>query len=175
VQWREVARRGVPMSRVITPREWIAQPWRNGGGVTHEILRRSARGDVDDYDLRLSLAEVTRSGPFSTFPGYRRWSFLADGAPIKLARDASFELTARGDHVELPGAVAITATLPAGPTHLFNILARVPLVAGFGPCAHPVDYVFALVARDDLARWCLRVLDTPAAVDTASCVWIARR
>ena len=161
--------------KIVTPRDWRAQPWRNGGGGTHEILRRSARGDVDDYDHRLSLAEVARAGPFSTCPGYRRWSFLADAAPITLAHDTAFELVARGDHIELPGAVALTATLPAGPTHLFNLLARVPLVAGFGPCAHPVDYVFALAPRPDLARWCLRVLDAPAIADTTDCVWIARR
>lgn len=178
--------------KIVTPRDWRAQPWRNGGGVTHEILRRSARGDVDDYDLRLSLAEVARSGPFSTFRGYRRWSFLADAAPIHLRTDSvgaarpasaglastlahgtAIELVARGDHVELPGDVVLAARLPAGPTHLFNILARVPLVAGFGPCAHPVAYVFALAPRPDLGRWCLRVLDAPAIADTTDCVWIA--
>ncbi|MDX2087054.1 MAG: HutD family protein [Kofleriaceae bacterium] len=160
------------MSKVLTPRDWIEQPWRNSGGTTYEILRRSARGDVDDYDLRLSVADVARSGPFSTFPGYRRWSFLADTAPITLAHETAIELVTRGDHIELPGTVSLTATLPAGPTHLFNILARIPLVAGFGPSAHPVDFMFALAHRDDLARWELRSHDKPTATDTTSCVWI---
>jgi len=165
--------------RVISPAAWRAQPWKNGGGITHELVRWP---DRDDYDVRVSLAEVTTSGPFSRFPRYRRWSFLVSTAPIELAGRGAVttSLVAPGDHVELPGDVALTATLPAGPTHLLNVLARDgACVAGYGPSAHPVRLVFALAprpadaTRPALARWSAVVWDAVVHTDTTDCVWLS--
>jgi len=58
------------MPRIVAPGEFRAQPWKNGGGVTHEIIRWP---DSDAYDVRISLAEDRVAGPFSQFPGYQRW------------------------------------------------------------------------------------------------------
>lgn len=156
---------------IITAAQWRAQPWKNGRGITHEILRWP---DRDDYDVRLSLAEVTTSGPFSRFPGYRRWTFLAGPAPIELASDALHHtLVAVGDHLAVPGEVALTATLPAGPTHLLNVLARAAIVVGHGPTTQPIKAAFALVDRPRLARWSTVVLPTATGFDTTDCVWVA--
>lgn len=156
--------------RVIRPDTWTAQPWKNGAGITHEIWRAPQHGD---YDVRVSLAEVTQAGAFSQFPGYRRWSFLVGTAPIELVHEQEVHLVAAGDHLELPGEVAMMASLPAGPTHLLNVLARVPVIVGYGPVAHPVRFVFSLVPSAQLARWAAAVLDSRAAYDTTECVWIA--
>lgn len=160
----------IARARRITQNAWRAQPWKNGGGITHEIWRAP---DRDDYDLRVSLAEVTRSGAFSVFPGYRRWTFLVGTAPIELVHDQTIQLVTVGDHVELSGEAAITSNLRAGTTHLLNVLARVPIVVGRGPVAHPVRFVFALVPRPELAHWESGVLDPPARTDTTDCIWIA--
>jgi hypothetical protein len=143
---------------------WRTQPWKNGGGVTHELWRSP---DREDYDVRASLAEVAASGPFSVFPGYRRWTFLVGPAPITLTAETMIELVAPGDHVELPGATALTATLRAGPTRLLNVLARVPIVCGHGPTAHPVRFVF------DLATQTASLEEAPVVRATVGCVWIA--
>lgn len=156
--------------RVIAQDAWRAQPWKNGAGITHEIWRCP---DRDDYDVRVSIAEVTQSGPFSRFPGYRRWSFLVGPAPIELVYEQTRELVAPGEHVELAGDAEITATLRAGATRLLNVLARTRIVVGFGPVAHPVQLVFGLVARPQLARWEAAVLEPAAAFDTTDCIWIA--
>lgn len=150
--------------RVIERVAWRTQPWKNGGGITHEIWRTPEHGD---YDVRVSLAEVTQSGPFSQFPGYRRWSFLVGAAPIVLVHWHASELRTPGDHVELTGAAAIEAELPAGPTELLNVLARVPIVAGRGPTTHPVRFVFFPGSS------AAHVLDPPAPVDAADGIWIA--
>ena len=47
-----------------------AQPWRNGGGLTRELL---AWPGGEDWRLRLSVAQVTQDGPFSQFGGVQRW------------------------------------------------------------------------------------------------------
>lgn len=149
------------------------QPWKNGGGTTREITRWP---DRDDYDVRVSLAEVTRSGPFSQFPGYRRWTFLAGPAPIELVSDqVRTKLVALGDHLEQPGEVPLAATLPAGPTVLLNVLGRTAIVVGHGPTAHPVRLAFALVDTAQLPRWSTVVLDVPGVFDTTACVWVADR
>jgi len=156
--------------RVIAPDSWRAQPWKNGAGITHEIWRAPEHGD---YDVRVSVAEVTQTGGFSQFPGYRRWSFLVGTAPIELAHRQVVHLVAAGDHIELPGEIALVANLPAGPTHLLNVLARVPVTAGYGPTDHPVRFVLSLVPSAQLARWAAAVLDPRAAYDTTECVWVA--
>lgn len=61
-----------------------AQPtlaWRNGGGLTRQIVRVGAE---DGYAWRASLARVDASGPFSEFPGYRRAIALIEGGPLRL-------------------------------------------------------------------------------------------
>lgn len=155
---------------VISADSWRAQRWKNGGGVTHEIWRMPER---EDYDVRVSVAEVARSGPFSQFPGYRRWSFLVGTAPIELVHEQAFELVEPGDYLEIPGEAEITANLRAGSTHLLNVLARIPIAVGRGPIAHPVRFVFALTVRPQLARWASVVFEQPASCDTTDCVWIA--
>lgn len=56
-------------------------PWKNGGGETWEIARDV---ETDDYDWRLSVAEVRQSGPFSAFPGYERIIVQLEGPPMRL-------------------------------------------------------------------------------------------
>lgn len=65
----------------IPPEQQPVVRWRNGGGSTREIVRI---GPPDGYFWRASLARVEASGPFSAFPGYRRWSCLVDGGPLSL-------------------------------------------------------------------------------------------
>jgi environmental stress-induced protein Ves len=53
------------MSWQIVPLEDVSPaPWRNGGGVTRELL---AWPTPQDWDWRISVAEVEKNGPFSRF------------------------------------------------------------------------------------------------------------
>lgn len=134
--------------RIAAPSEFRAQPWKNGGGITHEIVRWPDP-DGDDYDVRISLADDRQAAPFSRFPGYRRWSFLAAAAPIHLTVAGELRaLTALGDLLDVDGDVAIRCELPGGPTRLFNILVRHGVAAevGRGPAEGPLRFVYALAA-----------------------------
>jgi environmental stress-induced protein Ves len=162
------------MPRIIAPAEFRTQPWKNGGGVTDEIVRWP---DSAVYDVRVSLAEVRAPGPFSRFPGYRRWSFLAAGAPIALdVGGAMHELVALGDHLEVGGDVAIACALPAGPTRLLNVLVRDGVAAqiGLGPCPSPVRFAFALAAVPWLPQGHAAVFEPAAhAPLEGHAVWLA--
>jgi hypothetical protein len=165
----------VAVPRIIPPTEFRAQPWKNGGGVTHEILRWPD-ASADDYQLRISLAEDRAAAPFSRFPGYRRWSFLADAAPIQLdVAGTPHALTALGDVLEIDGDVPITCTLPAGPTRLLTFLVRhdTTLFVGRGPTASPIGFVFALSDLPWLPAGHAAIFDPPevAALDE-NAIWL---
>ena len=138
---------------VILPSSWRTQPWKNGRGVTREVLRLP---DVDDYEVRISVADVVESGPFSTFPGYRRWTLLLEGGPIYLGRASTDELLALdGDH-------EVEARVDA-PGRLLNVIAKPHVQVGVGESI--ADVVFSLVDRSTT------IYDAPARV---SGVWIKR-
>ncbi len=70
---------------LVTRSEWTTQRWKNGAGVTHEIMRWSRSAPVDDsYDVRISVAEIDGAQPFSSFPGYYRTLVVLE--PVVLRR-----------------------------------------------------------------------------------------
>jgi len=62
-------------------------PWRNGGGVTREVLAARSGSDPHDFDWRISIADVNASGPFSPFPGVDRIIILVEGERMDLVID----------------------------------------------------------------------------------------
>ncbi|MYW66346.1 HutD family protein [Streptomyces sp. SID8379] len=61
-----------------------AVPWKNGGGVTREILCRPQGAGMADFQWRVSLAEVAADGPFSAFPGVDRTLTMVEGDGMEL-------------------------------------------------------------------------------------------
>ena len=55
------------------------QAWRNGGGQTRELL---AWPSAADWSLRISRADIERSGPFSAFAGVQRWFEVLSGNAV---------------------------------------------------------------------------------------------
>jgi hypothetical protein len=98
-----------------------AQPWRNGGGRTHELLTRPA--GARNWRLRISVAEVDREGPFSVFPGIRRWFTVLDGAGLQLKfHDSEQVLDAGHEPVEFDGEAPVECRLIDGPTRDLNLM-----------------------------------------------------
>jgi uncharacterized protein len=98
-------------------------PWKNGGGMTTEILAEPNAGG--GYLWRLSIAEVTQSGPFSDFSGYDRTIMLIDGPGFTL----DFE-SAPSQRIDQPyepfsfdGGWKTNCTLIDGPIRDFNLMA----------------------------------------------------
>jgi uncharacterized protein len=60
--------------------------WRNGGGVTREVAVAGSGGQ--DFEWRISIADVNAAGPFSAFPGIERIITLLDGERMDLLIDA---------------------------------------------------------------------------------------
>ena len=99
-------------------------PWRNGGGLTRELL---AWPDPNDWLLRVSVAEIQRSGAFSSYPGVDRWFAVLDGGAVRLATEGAepVELSASqpGLHA-FPGDQATQCIALGAATRDFNLMAR---------------------------------------------------
>lgn len=122
-----VTRDGLPVGTVCAPRvvRWQdspAQPWRNGGGLTRELL---AWPDAEAWQCRLSVADITRTGPFSAFPGVTRWFAVLEGEGVVLRGSAGARTVRTGDPaVCFDGADAPDCDLIAGPTRDLNLMLR---------------------------------------------------
>jgi environmental stress-induced protein Ves len=96
-------------------------PWKNGGGVTHEVLRAPPG---DPFRWRLSVADIASSGPFSDFSGYHRTLVLLRGAGVRLNFDGGDErvLCEVGDLVEFDGGRPTRGSLLNGPCSDLNLM-----------------------------------------------------
>jgi len=97
-------------------------PWKNGGGMTREILREPAEPAA--FDWRLSLATIDAPGPFSAFDGYHRTLVLVSGAGVELnfAQHGTSRLTTPGQTVSFDGAWQTSCTLLDGSTTDLNLI-----------------------------------------------------
>ena len=108
------------------PQECLrAAPWKNGGGSTMEIAVFPPEAGLMAFDWRISLATITASGPFSSFPGIDRSLMLVDGDSVQLTLDGTRKvvLSAAQPMLWFPGEAAVEAQVK-WPTTDFNVMTR---------------------------------------------------
>jgi hypothetical protein len=99
-----------------------AQPWRNGSGVTREMLTNPAG---ESWQVRVSVADIDADGPFSRYPGVERWFTVLQGRGVELTIDGTVHRLARGDMpLRFDGAAMAHARLIDGPTRDLNLMLR---------------------------------------------------
>src|SRR6516164_3236854 len=101
--------------RILFQRDQLAStPWKNGGGVTREIVRIPVDSGMNDFRWRASIAELAASGPFSAFEGVDRVLVLLSGEGVHL-QSSDGSINHRLDTVLEPfafaGERAISASL----------------------------------------------------------------
>lgn len=98
------------------------QPWKNGGGITRDLL---AWPEPANWQLRISVAEVARGGPFSAYPGVQRWFAVVQGAGVLLQfADKTTKLNTDSEPLPFDGADAPGCELVAGATLDLNLMAQ---------------------------------------------------
>lgn len=65
--------------KVIRSSECPPVAWKNGGGSTRELAVSPHDAGADDFEWRLSIAQVSVAGPFSAFDGIDRVLAVAAG------------------------------------------------------------------------------------------------
>jgi hypothetical protein len=99
-------------------------PWKNGGGVTRELLRLPADSG-DDWTLRISVADIAADGPFSPFPGVTRWFAVLEGAGVRLQfPDRTLNVSCGDAPLRFDGAEAPGCALLDGATRDLNVMVR---------------------------------------------------
>ena len=98
-----------------------SQPWRNGGGVTRELLTWP---NAVDWIVRLSVADIEKDGPFSAFPGVERWIVALSGVGMELGEPCSFRIEPGMPAYRFKGEYAPMCTLMDGPTSDLNLMIK---------------------------------------------------
>ena len=121
--------------------------WRNGGGVTREII--SFPPDDAPFAWRASIATIDASGPFSPFPGIDRVITLLHGDSVLLRHAHGEQRLQPQQPWAFPGEWAIEAHI-SGSCQDFNIMTRrdawhasVQVVEHAVSSEHGVAYVVA--------------------------------
>jgi environmental stress-induced protein Ves len=103
--------------------EYRRMRWKNNLGWTREICRAP---DQDDYDWRVSIAEIDHYSEFSAFPGHDRILVLLEGNGMRLhfAGGDTMELRPPHARVAFRGEERLRCELIDGPTRDFNLIWR---------------------------------------------------
>jgi hypothetical protein len=102
----------------ISVNDIVPQAWRNGGGQTRELM---AWPHAHDWAVRVSVAQVEASGPFSAFEGVQRWLGVLRGKGLRLFDWAQFP----GDELlSFDGHLAPESELIDGPCQVLNLMHR---------------------------------------------------
>ncbi|MFE5119078.1 HutD family protein [Streptomyces sp. NPDC056669] len=112
-------------SQVLRSHDRPVSRWKNGGGLTREVAADASGAGMEDFVWRVSLADIARSGPFSSFAGVDRIITLVDGAGMELIvdgvphtiADAYKPFSFRGDAVT-------DCRLLSGPAVDLNVMTR---------------------------------------------------
>ena len=111
--------------RIVAPEEFEARPWKNGKGRTLELAMNDG-GSLEDFEWRISIAQVVTDGPFSDFSGYDRYLLLLEGAGMDLLHEdeTTHSLSTPLDLAQFDGGSRTVATLHDGPITDFNLMTR---------------------------------------------------
>jgi environmental stress-induced protein Ves len=132
---------------IIRYAELRAEPWRNGGGVTRELASHPKAASAQDgaWDWRVSIAEVSKAGAFSAFPGMDRVLTVIDGELLLLTVDGAEHPLEKYRPFRFPGDADTASALPTGDIRDLNVITRNGAFKGYTSIielskkrAHPV-------------------------------------
>src|SRR6478752_6442035 len=140
---------------IIRYAELKAHPWRNGGGVTREVARHPRTPSVqaapqdtaqdNAWDWRVSIADVSKAGPFSAFAGMDRVLTVIDGDLLLLSVDGAEHPLEKYRPFRFSGDADSAGALPTGDIRDLNVITRNGAFKGYTSIielskkrAHPV-------------------------------------
>jgi len=157
----------VPSFRHLRPADYRVMPWKNGLGTTTEIAVHPPGAGLDEFTWRLSIADLTASGPFSTFAGYDRILVQIEGAPMTLAHAGREEHRLRLlAPYPFAGELETYGALEAPPARDFNVMVRRDR-ASAGVSVHELAAGASVGAEGESETRILYVLRGAASVEVA--------
>lgn len=152
-------------STVIPANEYRRVRWKNGTGWTREIARMP---DREDWDWRLSIAEIEQDGPFSVFPGIDRELVLirGNGLRLRFGDGEVRDLQPPHERIRFSGERVVRGELLEGLTHDFNLMWRRDAIAAellHRPLVGPM-----LFFTEPGTSWAIHLLAGQARFDAAA-------
>ena len=99
-----------------------AVPWKNGGGITRDVALSGA--GPDDFAWRVSIAEIERPGPFSSYPGIDRAFVPVHGRVRLTIGDQAQTIGPADGPLAFPGETAVFAEPLNGTVEALNVMTR---------------------------------------------------
>jgi uncharacterized protein len=101
------------------------QPWKNGGGRTSEVVAYPPKCDIQDFQWRVSMAEVSAPGPFSHFEGIDRTLAVLHGdLELDIGGQGPLRVSHQDDPVAFPGEAVVHGRPISGTVTDLNIMVR---------------------------------------------------
>jgi hypothetical protein len=110
---------------VVRSDEVAPEPWANGGGTTRVLAR------AGDGSWRISLADIDRDGPFSTFAGRHRLLTVVDGPVLGLEVDGETHVVEPQRPFAFSGDADVVASVPEGAVRALNVVVDPEAVSPF--------------------------------------------
>ena len=100
--------------------------WKNGLGSTFQRFIQPVGASLEDFDIRVSMARVQSSGPFSIFPDIDRQLCILEGDGLRLysPEQLSVELTPQSKAYAFEGERVIESELLGQSVLDFNVMVR---------------------------------------------------
>lgn len=112
-------------ARVIRARDLVRVPWKNGGGTTAELAAFPEGANFDNFEWRISMADVASDGPFSPFPGIDRTLVVLEGSGIELdVAGTLHRLNPLSPSLSFSGDEITVGRLLSGPIRDLNVMTR---------------------------------------------------
>lgn len=99
-------------------------PWKNGRGITEDVLLLPPGSGHDDFEIRVSLAPIVEEGPFSSFPGIDRRITRLSRERLSLVFDDREVALERLVPLHFDSVLAPRSRLPDGPAKVINVMTR---------------------------------------------------
>jgi uncharacterized protein len=103
----------------IAAGDYVEQPWKNGGGLSHEIAAFVSEGTML---WRVAIAKIAKDGPFSDFSGYDRTILALDGGTVMLEVEGGTVALQPGEPFPFAGEIAVAARLTGEPARDLNVI-----------------------------------------------------
>ena len=104
----------------LDPSDYRHTPWKNGGGVTVDIVLAT---DKDAEVWRFGRTPIVQPGPFSDYSGFDRVQVLVAGSGLVLKTpDGEIDVRQPFRPVRFAGETPIVSRLEAGPVEVVNLI-----------------------------------------------------
>jgi uncharacterized protein len=99
-------------------------PWKNGHGMTTQLAIHPPSATTDDFDWRISIAQITQTAPFSSFTGIERCLAVLRGSLRLIRERESVTLSPDSPSLYFAGDAAAIGEPVNGPVFDLNVMYR---------------------------------------------------